>query len=126
MSGRAGNAGASCRTAHDQLLLAGGVGGDLVAPRLLAQLDEHLVGPLAVLHLADAALEALLAVLPLVVGEPASELLDTLLVRLLGVEGAVRAAAVVRAALDDALAAGPEDAGPGREQPGQVNAEDLV
>src|SRR5947209_533002 len=81
---------------------------------------------LAVLDLADAALEALLAVLPLVVGELPGELLHPLLVGLLRVEGAVRAAAVVRAVLDDALAAGAEDAGPRRQKPGQVDTEDLV
>src|SRR6478672_10013690 len=84
-------------------------------------------GPaLAVLDLADAALEPLLAVLPLVVGQLPGELLHPLLVRLLGVEGAMRATAIVSAVLDDALAAGAEDARPGRQQPGQVDPEDLV
>ncbi len=63
---------------------------------------------------------------PLVLGEPPGELLHPLLVRLLAVVRPVRAAAVVRAVLDDPVAAGAEDAGPARQEPGEIAAEDLL
>src|SRR5437764_10214848 len=94
------------------------------------QEDARTVDPpgaaLAVLGLGDAAFQALLAELPLVVGERPGEFLDPLLVGLLRIERAVRAASVVGAVLHDSLAAGAEYAGPRREQPGEVDPEDLL
>ncbi len=58
--------------------------------------------------------------LPVVSGEQLDELLDALLVRLVGEVGAERAAAVVRPVGVDALAAGAEDARPARGQPSEV------
>jgi hypothetical protein len=43
-----------------------------------------------------------------------------------GEEGAVAAAAVVRPAGDDAGAAAAEDAGPGGRQPGEIGADDVL
>src|SRR5262249_10086680 len=81
---------------------------------------------LPVLDLADPALEALLAVLPLFVGQSFRVLLDSLLVRLLGVERAMRAATVVGAIRHDSLAAATKNARPRRRQPGEVDAENLL
>jgi hypothetical protein len=64
--------------------------------------------------------------LPVLVGEVGDGCGHPGQVVLVGEEGAVAAAAVVRTALDDAGAAAAEDARPGRRQPGQVGADDVV
>ena len=64
--------------------------------------------------------------LPVLVGEGGDRGGDPRQVVVVGEEGAVAAAAVVRPSLDDAGAAAAEDAGPGRGQPGQVGADDVL
>ncbi|CAK7288398.1 hypothetical protein SGPA1_60300 [Streptomyces misionensis JCM 4497] len=85
----------------------------------------RLPGPLLVLR-DPAAAQPLVVVLPDVRREPGHVLGDPLLVVLVGEVRAQRAAAVVRAARLDALAAAAEDAVPARGQPGQIAAEDLL
>ncbi|WP_443072506.1 DUF1641 domain-containing protein [Streptomyces sp. NBC_01485] len=84
-----------------------------------------LAGALVVLR-DPAVRRALGVVLPEVGGEPRHMPGDALLVVLVGEVGAQGAAAVVRAAGLDALAAAAEDAVPARGQPCQIAAEDLL